>query len=268
MLHLTASSDFLYCFLCFFKLIHHCSVLADINCSNAAPNIRSPARSASDAEGEFYSEELPYDPRISITVNVRDESFRGVGSWFFSVETSSYHMDMPVGRFCAYLAKRECIKPAPGEKRQLNFRGALKKTCPDLCTIFKEPLKFFLKSGALHPEFEAFANSFFVYDDFKHYRESTGSDTRGKCHKMQPGYRAWILFIDDILVDKRYRRRGIGEMMVRESLTKVASEAEQEDRPLLVIVQPQLLDDIPITDLISRDGHHRIHLKSEVAEVF
>lgn len=177
-------------------------------------------------------------------------------------------MGMPIGSIQASLAKRECIEPSPGQSQKLNFQEALKVTSPDLCILFEEPLKFFNRDGVLYDEFKPLANSFFVYDDFKHYRGSTGNDKNGKDHKMHPGYRAWILVIRDILVDVRYRRRGIGQTMVRESLMEVVKLAEAANRPLLVAVQPHYCNDIPTRDLADPDGHRRIYRKSATAEVF
>lgn len=234
--------------------------------------IKSVARFVPRAEKEpdTDNEVEPYSPKITFTTNIHEHEGSGasIGTWFFKVEVSAFHMRDRVGHFRAFLAKREFIEPSPGDTRKLNFRGALKKAHPDLCILFEEPLRFFNASGKMDDDFEAFASSLFVYDDFKHYRDSTGNDKRGKDFRMHPGYRAWILIIKDIFVDIRYRRRGIGETMVRELLLQVVKMAEKADRPLLVVVQPGFLHEIDINDLIHPEGHRRIHLKAEIAEVF
>lgn len=208
-------------------------------------------------------------PKVKFIVNIHErKSSKHIGAWFFDVGVIASHKDIPIGSCSAYLARREYIDPLPGDSRKLNFRGALKVTFPALCVLFEEPLRFFHKNGVLCDDFEAFASSFFVYDDFKYYRESAGNDKRGKDAAMHPGSRAWILTIRDIQVDLPYRRRGIGETMVRELLVKISELAKAADRPLLVVVQPGFLNDIPYKTLVDQHGHHGIHLRSEIAEVF
>lgn len=233
---------------------------SDPDCDTAADN-------GPEGDGEVEAptqEDKTHSPTVDIEVTIVQSFKQDLGPWFFAVRTAALHNDKTIGRCDAVLIKRECV--IYPENDSTTFLEAIRGEDEGLTILFDSPPLLHKKRGRVILAYLRLVKDFFPSSDYKYYRASQGKDEQGKDLRVHPANRAWLLLFRNIEVDRKYRRRGVAGGMVRNTLTKVCSLAEQADRPLFVAVQPGSPDNFPPE--VWRHKPLEIIYKGRIAETF
>lgn len=166
---------------------------------------------------------------ISIDISSADDSSES--ATMLDMNALVVYQDKEIAKCQGILIKREMMRDTQMFPYLMEATQELEEVAKDY-EIFHPALNGTMVPKVMVEYFERL--KFFHDDDFESYR-------RTREEKEHPCNRAWILYFSTITVDEDFRRRHIGQNLVRRILQRVLHDAWAAGRPLLAGVRPGFL---------------------------
>lgn len=169
--------------------------------------------------------------RFHVTVDISSADDSSESTTMLDMNASVVHQGKEIAKCQGILIRRSMMRDPQMFPYLMEVTQELEEVAKDY-GIFHPALDGTMTTEVILEYFERL--NFFADGDFESYR-------RIQAVKDHPCNRAWILYFSTLTVDEAFRRRHIGQNLLRRILQKALHDATAARRPLLAGVRPGFL---------------------------